>query len=150
MLFRSLFAAAVPGLRHRHTGGVTHSHGDGLVHTHGDGMPAHSHRDGWHVHITLFGFSLTLWEPGSNAAEAASTLDTQSVARTEARDGHPVLLATSPVTAGWSSLFWIEAAPVPAILATTTDDSFSPCSPPSDEAAASRFDAPPVPPPEAV
>lgn len=155
-----LFAAlAVPGWRHRHAGtaGHVHSHG-GVAHSHGGHTHAHSHaREGWHVHLSFFGWEVTLWEPG---AEEAPVAERRPVAadgsepterETKPTNGEgPVLVATSPVTAGWVSVFLIDPGPLPDRTETPADGSGLPFSLPTNNRCASRDDAPAVPPPEAV
>lgn len=158
-----LVVSAVPGLRHRHAGGVVHSHGDSIVHSHGDG-PVHAHpgghdhdahggRDGWHIHLTLFGFELTLWESSATTRRLADRAEATNTDRTDAEpasDGVPVLLSSSPISAGWFTLFWIDAAPVPGRVAIGVIASSGEFCVVSDDLATTEVEAPPVPPPETV
>lgn len=166
-----LTAATVASWRHRHAGtaGHTHghryahrhdhSHGHSRSHSHGHShQHGHSHdhgrhahhlhaREGWHVHISLFGLELTLWEPQWNEAVLA---DTAPQTEPERDDGKPVLVAASPITAGWASLFWIDPAPVPARTRMPAVDVSARWRIVDNFLYSSPLESPPVPPPRNV
>ncbi len=142
----ALAVAAVPGLRHRH--------GEG-GHTHADATDAA--RDGWHVHLSLFGLEVTIWEPSSDGEtgefEEASvaTADDRPIEREHNRgDEGPVFVASSPLTSGWVSLLCLDPGPLPARVAASDVDPASSPLRPSHDRCESRTDAPAVPPPEAA
>ena len=137
-------APAVHHHGHRHSHGLDHE-----AHAADDG---HDHgRDGWHVHISLFGFEFVLWEPGAKEAEIAETEQDRTKKRKDrsaATGTTVVLLAESPLTAGWVSLFFIDPAPIPAKVGVV-DAGANRVVPASAEPLFDFLVAPPpVPPPE--
>jgi len=151
----TLAAATAPGWRHRHAGGAAHTHShSGVTHTHGGHTHSHSHehgRDGWHVHLTFFGFELTLWEPGADELEIAVTESDRSPKPGPGEAGAGlVLLAGEPMTAGWVSLLLIDPGPVP-VRVRVDDPAASRWSLPAAEGRFAHVaDPPPLPPPEAA
>lgn len=145
--------------RHHHHHGHSHSHSHGHSHTRG---PSHSHadehiagaeRDGWHIHVSIFGFELTLWDSWSVVVERRGDTPPRRSRRERsemADDGRPVLLATSPTTSGWMSVFWLDPAPVPRRVASPPVGGEMLVAGSVNERVGLDADPPPVPPPEAV
>lgn len=174
-----LAAAMLPGWRHRHVGtaGHTHGHGHSHSHTHSHGHShshehshshhhSHSHghgdptqkaaigqaRAGWHLHLSLFGFELTIWEPQWDLADI-SLLDDDEIRSKNAdpdTPSRPALVSNTLVAAGWGSLFWIDPAPIPARVKTPAIGHSTPAMNSGASLYSSRSEAPPVPPPRRV
>lgn len=167
-----LTAVMVLGWRHRHAGTVGHEHGHdhGYSHSHGhDHSHSHGHshshhhghahrhdghadfhgREGWHVHISLLGLELTLWEPHWGEAVIAEEVDEAEPER-DGEGGVPMLAGATPISAGWVSLFWIDPAPVPARTRVPVVDTWARSRFAKDILYLSRVEAPPVPPPRNV
>lgn len=151
---------------HSHKHGHSHAHGHGHHHTHGH---AHHHHERaatisaetstnvWHTHISILGFVITLWEPGSghglvtweNEAEGPSQLPVDTKQRRRApttaqrKTGHPVIGAAA-------STEWLNrdsGGPVPKRIQLSADRYTSCHSLPVDEFALLLRFPPPTPPP---
>ncbi|QDT56530.1 hypothetical protein Pan44_45860 [Caulifigura coniformis] len=165
----TLLTTCLVVIRHRHAGDLVHSHAGqhraahshshSHSHSHGHSHPhRHAHvehgavpekrHDGWHVHILILGWEITLWERGVEVASASSA-ETGGAAETP--HGTSVLSGLQLVTSGgvsWCLLgLMLPLLGRPAFRRSRPLDLLSVALRETAFPGSRRRDRPPVPPP---
>ena len=140
---------------HSHSHGHSHGHGHGSGHSHSHAQVETSAHAGWHLHLSLFGWEVTVWEGGvewiSLPADAAAMTTAQpagsaGAAQTTVTFGTELSLTQASATGDVHLLFPLLLLPLSRPHADCGTLTFR--LPGPDDCHSRDRDAPALPPPE--